>query len=140
LILYGFLRIIYCQKISAINELKFELKSEFNFIVVMEDNCDSKDLPPYLDKCRHLQPNRVDRTDWLNYFKEASTVVECTDHVFCSTKYPSIDSNILHFCAVRVELSEDNDVMLLPVTYLNMVSLLQCPFIAKMSISHTFTS
>ena len=73
---------------------------------------DSQDLPLYLDKFRHLQLNRVDRTDRLNYFKGASHVVECTDNIFCSTKFPSIDSNILHFCAVRVELSNDNDVML----------------------------
>jgi len=73
---------------------------------------DSQDFPPYLDKLRHLQLHRVDRTLRLNYFKEHPNVVECTDNVFCATKFPSVDSNINHFCSVKVELSTDNEVIL----------------------------
>ena len=73
---------------------------------------DSQELPVYLDKFRHLELHRIESINRLKYFKEASNIVECTDNVFCTTKFPSAESNILHFCAVRVELSQDNDVML----------------------------
>lgn len=115
-------RIIYRQQISANIDSKIELSYSTLFEIIMEDNYlnatsdivphVSEDLPIYLDKFRHLQLSRVDRTERLKYFKEASNLVECTDNVFCSTKFPSIDSNILHFCAVHVELSKDEDVVL----------------------------
>ena len=86
---------------------------------MMEDNClsdaipyDFQDFPPYLDKFRHLKLFRINRTNRLNYFNEnPPNVVECTDNVFCTTKFPSVDSNILHFCCAKVEISKDNEVV-----------------------------
>ena len=101
---------------------------------------DSQELPVYLDKFRHLELHRIESINRLKYFKEASNIVECTDNVFCTTKFPSAESNILHFCAVRVELSQDNDVMLFAGDISEYGIFIAVSFHREYIDRHTFTS